>query len=151
MDRNGELIEKIKLEAMEIKNEMGLNEETLKLIRNLLNIYPLPLEQCKSGSFSQDACYSQLSNGLKSMHSLLNVAHLYSEVDLTDLLYDLQEFISNVEEMMTLRGIPINTQVAKKLPKDITEFQEKAGIFLILHDLCNALSVFQEVLSAQRQ
>ncbi|KAG8566316.1 hypothetical protein GDO81_013185 [Engystomops pustulosus] len=151
MDRNQELIGKITMQAMEIMDVMELKEEELRLIRNLLGIRPLALEECKSESFSPVACYSQFSNGLKSMHSLLSSAHLYTEVDLTDLLYDLLEFISNVEEMMTAQGIPIDTHVPKKLPNGITEFQEKAGIFLILHDLCNAFNVFQKGLAAQWQ
>ncbi|KAM3923018.1 uncharacterized protein RB166_012106 [Leptodactylus fuscus] len=149
MDRNEELIDKIKLQVMEIKNSMDLKEENLKLIRTLLNIFPISLEQCKSGSFNQDACYTQLSNSLKSMYSFLSSVRLNAEINLTDLLYDLQEFISNVEEMMTKQGIPIDTHVPQTLPNTITEFQEKAGIFLILHDLENALNVFQEGLAAQ--
>ncbi|KAM4032762.1 uncharacterized protein ACNLHF_019921 [Anomaloglossus baeobatrachus] len=148
MDRTEELIEKIKLEATEIKNEMGLNEETLTLLRHRLRISPIPLEECKSGSFSQDVCYPQMLNGLKTMHSLLKSAHLYTEADLTDLQYDLQEFISNMEEVLTEKSIPIPTHVSRKLPDGISEFQEKAGIFLILHDLCDAFSVFQKGFAA---
>ncbi|XP_056405015.1 uncharacterized protein LOC130296959 isoform X2 [Hyla sarda] len=150
-DMNEELIEKIKLEAIVIKDEMDLNEGMLQEIRRLLKIFPAPLEQCKRGSFNQAVCYSELSKSLKSMHSLLSSEHLFTKFDLSDLLFDLQEFISNMEEMMINQGIPIPDHVPRTMSTDITEFQEKAGIFLILHDLCNALCVFKEALAAQRQ
>ncbi|XP_077113813.1 uncharacterized protein LOC143769119 isoform X2 [Ranitomeya variabilis] len=145
MDRMEELIEKIRLEATEITNKMGLNQEKLELLGTRLGISPIPLDQCRSGSSSQVDCYPQMLKGLKTMYSLLRSTRLYTDADLTDLQYDLKEFISNLKEMMREKSIPIPTHVSQELPEDITEFQEKAGIYLILQDLCNALRVFQEV------
>ncbi|XP_075071449.1 myelomonocytic growth factor-like [Mixophyes fleayi] len=148
MDSADELSEKIRLEAMDIKNKMGLNQDTLKLLRQGLKIFPLPLEQCKSVSFNQGDCYSKLLNGLKTMHSLLSSTRLYNKFSLTDLLYDLQEFISNLEEEMNVQGIPIDPHSPQELPNGISPFQEEAGVFLILHDLCNAMSTLQKALAS---
>lgn len=50
----------------------------------------------------QENCYSQLYQGLKTTYSLLSSTQVNSEFDLTNLLYDLEEFISNIEEEASL-------------------------------------------------
>ncbi|KAG9474116.1 hypothetical protein GDO78_004426 [Eleutherodactylus coqui] len=149
MGSNEELLAKIKMQAGDIKDAMQLKEENLSAMRAILRISPMPLEQCQSGSFNQDACYTQLVNSLKTAESLLSSAHQYTATGLTDLLLDLQELISNFEETMMEKGIPVPATSPQTLRSDISEFQEKAGIFLILHDLCKSLTAFQEGLAAQ--
>ncbi|KAM5135819.1 uncharacterized protein ACMZJ9_018343 [Mantella aurantiaca] len=150
MEATEELGEKIRLEATDIMNQMGLDEGTLKLIRKLLKISPISMEYCESGNFNQENCYSQLYNGLKITYSLLSSTQVYNELDLTNLLYDLEEFISSIEEEMKARGFAVPAHTPQELPRGITSFQEKAGVFLILHDLSIAISTFQKGLSSHQ-
>lgn len=150
MEATEELGEKIRLEATDIMSQMGLDESTLKLVRKLLKISPISVKHCESGNFNKENCYSQLYKGLKTTFSLLSSTQVYNECDLTNLLYDLEEFISNIEEEMKAQGFAVPPHSPQELPRGITPFQEKAGVFLILHDLSIAMSTFKEGLSSQQ-
>ncbi|XP_077315948.1 uncharacterized protein LOC143935735 [Lithobates pipiens] len=150
MEATEELGDKIRDEATEIMKQMGLDEGTLKLIRKLLKISPISVTHCESGNFNKENCYSQLYKGLKTTLSLLNSTQVYNEYDLTIMLYDLEEFISNIEEEMKAEGFAVPPHSPQTLPRDITPFQKKAGVFLILHDLSIAMDTFKKVLSSQQ-
>ncbi|KAE8574869.1 hypothetical protein XENTR_v10003611 [Xenopus tropicalis] len=149
---NKEFSRKITRDAEKLKNLMcdnhGLCEKSeLTLIQEHLQLPDVPLGQCQAGSFSQEGCFSQLSNGLQELQRRVVAmpGHL-PEADLQRLEKDISDLLVNIQEEMEAQGITAQSSPSQALPTYSKGFHKKVAMFLILSDLASTMGTLQSLL-----
>nr|BBC22220.1 colony stimulating factor 3 [Xenopus laevis] len=147
---NKEFSRKIIRDAERLINDLCRNEGWCEKSQlTFFQLQDVPLDQCQAGSFRQEGCFSQLSNGLMELQRRVMAmpGHLPKE-NLQRLEKDISDLFVNIQEEMEAQGITAqNSPSQTSLPTSTSTFHQKATMFLILSDLANFMRTLHSLLA----